>query len=375
MSRRVSLFVALAVAFTVCAPPSAPAKPKRAKKAHKRPRKKPAPAPTPDPVPAPVVTPEPATVPAPAPVEDPVPPPAAPAPVSAAPGAGAAPGASVPPLGAPPPGAPPAPGSLTMRPRAKAHGGFVDDLDCSACHTEAGWKLAPSAGTSGFDHDRTGFPLRGSHVQSQCSGCHTAKAKPATTCEGCHRDPHRGRHDGACAECHTATAWSDTSTLDQHRRTRMPLTGRHATTDCSSCHKRQGGNLYANTPTDCFSCHRDDYRRAASPHKHDGSEGPQPFSRECGRCHQTSAWTPAFTDPASITRATARTAQHDAVFVLSTGSHRTAECSSCHVDARRTQLVRCDGCHVDSSVRAQHRTPVARSASACLSCHPRGAAR
>jgi hypothetical protein len=67
--------------------------------------------------------------------------------------------------------------------------------------------------------------------------------------------------------------------------------------------------------------------------------------------------------------------QHDAVFALSTGSHRAAECSACHVDARRAKLVRCDGCHLDSALRAQHGSPVARAASACLGCHPRGAAR
>ena len=57
-----------------------------------------------------------------------------------------------------------APVGLGMRARPAAHGGFVDDMDCSACHTADGWQLAPRAGASGFDHDRTGFALRGAHV-------------------------------------------------------------------------------------------------------------------------------------------------------------------------------------------------------------------
>jgi hypothetical protein len=263
-----------------------------------------------------------------------------------------------------------------MRPRAQAHDGFVSDMDCSACHTADGWKLAQSAGASGFDHDRTGFPLRGSHTQTQCSGCHTGMAKPATNCEGCHRDPHQGRHDETCAECHTATAWSDTNTLVQHRRTRMPLTGRHATIDCSACHKRQGERQFSDVPADCYACHRSEYHASTVHPNHDGTAGGAPFPRDCALCHRTTAWTPAFADPTSLPRmAMARSGDHDAFFVLSTGSHRTADCNSCHADAKRAKLVRCDGCHQDLQLRAQHAAPIVRTASACLHCHPRGVAR
>jgi len=278
------------------------------------------------------------------------------------------------PPGASPPPPPRAPGKLAMRPRQAAHGGFVDDMDCSACHTEAGWGLASSAGASGFDHDRTGFPLRGVHLRAPCARCHTGKAKPSTVCEGCHRDPHQGRHDGACAECHTAAAWSDTDTLERHRRTRMPLTGRHALLDCSACHRRQGERAYSDTPTECYGCHRDLYR--ADPNRiHHRADGSGPFSRDCGACHRTSAWTPAFTVPNTARTTAAIGGSHDAVFVLSTGSHRAAACGACHADARRTRLVRCDGCHLKPALRGQHRGPVSRAASACLLCHPRGARR
>jgi len=289
---------------------------------------------------------------------------------------------SKPPAGAgsaPPPAvtAPPAKPSLAMRPKAKAHGGFVDDMDCSACHTTAGWKLSAAAGASGFDHDRTGFPLRGSHMQTTCSRCHTGGKAPATSCEGCHRDPHQGRHTESCAECHTAVAWADTSALEQHRRTRMPLTGRHAVVDCVACHRRQGERTFSDTPTACYACHRDEYHRSDVHPVHDGSQGQPAFSRDCGRCHQTTAWSPAFADPDNLARrALARTGEHDAWFVLSSGSHRSAACASCHVDARRTKLVRCDACHDELAIRRQHRgVPQPRAAAACLRCHPRGTAR
>ena len=118
----------------------------------------------------------------------------------------AAPPTATPPT--PPPAAPAAPA---------AHGGLVDDLDCSACHTPAGWAMSAGAGR-GFDHDRTGFPLRGAHAQRPCSSCHQGQGTPPSTCEGCHRDPHARRLGDSCAECHTAAAWSDTATLARHRR-------------------------------------------------------------------------------------------------------------------------------------------------------------
>jgi hypothetical protein len=264
-------------------------------------------------------------------------------------------------------------------PPAKPHGGFVDDLDCSACHTSDGWQLARSAGKSGFDHDRTGFALRGAHVQTQCSSCHTGKAKPANNCEGCHRDPHEGQQVGTCAECHNAIAWSATTELEQHRRTRMPLTGRHATIDCSACHKRQGEHMYSGAPTDCYACHSTEYHDASNVHPvHDGSTGQPPFSRQCALCHQTNSWTPAYTNPTTLPGAgttAAVAAQHEPYFTLALGSHRGLECAACHADPRRAQLVRCDGCHTAVTLRSQHTAPIATTASACLHCHPRGASR
>lgn len=262
---------------------------------------------------------------------------------------------------------------LAPRRAAAQHGGFLAELDCSACHDQDTWRLTAGPRGTGFDHDRTGFPLRAAHTRAECTGCHRGAGKPATTCEGCHRDPHQRRHAAPCAECHTATAWNDTRALEQHRQTRMPLTGRHATLDCGACHLRHDERRYAATPTDCFACHRADYRRAAAPHKHDGSEGPAPFSQRCSACHSTVAWSPAFVAPGAITGALA-SATHSG-FPLTTTGHRTAECAACHPDRRRPQRVRCDSCHDAVSVRGRHAAPVAAAASACLACHPRGTRR
>jgi hypothetical protein len=251
---------------------------------------------------------------------------------------------------------------------------IVGEMDCSACHADASWQLGQHAGTSGFDHDRTGFALRGAHQQARCAGCHEDRAKPPTSCDGCHRGPHQGRHTEPCAECHRATAWSDRAVLEQHRRTRMPLTGRHALVDCADCHKRQAERVYSDTPSDCYACHRAGYHDPNVRPIHDGSAGTAPLDRNCALCHLTTGWSPATAQP--VLRESVPP-QHDASFVLSTGSHRAtaSECASCHVDVRRPRLVRCDGCHVVARVRAQHRQPIAMVASGCLRCHVRGAAR
>jgi hypothetical protein len=251
-----------------------------------------------------------------------------------------------------------------------AHDGLTAGLDCSACHTSESWKLAGNAGKSGFDHDKTGFPLRGKHRQTGCQECHNG-AKPTESCDGCHRDPHQGRMDGQCYECHTAVAWTDVQQLEQHRRTRMPLTGKHAIVECNACHKRQAERTFSDLPTDCYSCHS-----PATHPNHDGTDesgSMTPFPRTCGMCHNTITFAQAFTDPSTVMPRVQQSLKHDVSFTISTGVHRAASCADCHVDRRRPRAVRCDGCHADA--QSKHQNPIAMVASACLSCHPRGTRR
>jgi hypothetical protein len=238
---------------------------------------------------------------------------------------------------------------------------FAKDLDCKSCHAATAWTDMQDPG-SGFDHRATGFALAGAHASVRCASCHrTSGSKPSRSCETCHHDPHEGRMDGACAECHTAVAWSATSELEQHRRTRMPLTGKHAVVECSACHTRQSERTWSDLPVDCYACHARAYHDAGAP-RHDGDP---PLSRECQLCHTTTGWTPARAVPV------AQLAPHEA-FELR-GSHR--DCDGCHVDRRRMKLVRCDACHTADALRAQHGKSMAPAAATCLRCHPRGTRR
>ena len=64
-------------------------------------------------------------------------------------------------------------------------------LQCDSCHNSNKWR--PSL----FDHEKTGFPLKGGHESVACAACHTLKKqvngnevlfyKPTPkTCEACH---------------------------------------------------------------------------------------------------------------------------------------------------------------------------------------------
>lgn len=257
------------------------------------------------------------------------------------------------------------------------HGSSIGGMDCGDCHTTDGWKLDDlAASEGGFDHAVTGFPLRGQHAATSCSQCHGGGQRLTQACDGCHRDPHARRLGDSCAECHTAAAWTDTATLARHRRSRMPLTGRHALLECAACHRRQDARGYAATPTDCFACHQADYRRDLHPdHDGDAADPAQaPLARQCGRCHSTVAFSPAVAVPGAIARRIPT--GHDARFVLSRGAHRGADCADCHPSPARPRRVTCLGCHSRGVLSTQHRRArLDLAATACLRCHPGGRAR
>ncbi len=247
------------------------------------------------------------------------------------------------------------------------------DVDCKGCHGATSWKPNGSGG-AGFDHDKTGFALRAAHAKASCTTCHDGKPKPveartASSCQSCHPDPHMGRMAGQCFECHTAVSWQDVAIFEQHRRTKMPLTGKHAVIECGACHRRQAERAFRDLPSDCFGCHAKKYAAALN---HMGQSGEAPYSRECAECHVTTGWLPA---SENTLHKAAKRRDHDRVFTLTSGSHASATCEQCHADPKRTRLVRCDGCHAAEALRTQHAQPVAATAATCMRCHPRGARR
>ncbi len=256
---------------------------------------------------------------------------------------------------------------------------FLDEIDCVECHTSGGWRLSATATGGGFDHARTGFPLRDAHADAGCMDCHGGGMQLASECVTCHQDTHAGRLGTDCAECHSAVAWDDTRTLEDHRRTRLPLTGRHALAACTDCHLRTTERAWSDVPADCFACHEDEYRADLHPsHQGDPADpASEPFPRDCGQCHRPTGWSPAVIVPLAATlQRRAAAAGHEASFPIASGKHHAAACVACHPVAERPRMVACDGCHEHAPLRMRlTHARVGGVITGCLGCHPAGVAR
>jgi len=170
--------------------------------------------------------------------------------------------------------------------------------DCSLCHVGNDWHQLTE--DFAFDHGaETGVELEGAHATAACLLCHNDRGPVAAFasqgCAGCHSDPHGGALGGACAECHTETAWLDAllgvgaiGLERRHRQLGFALVGAHTFAACDRCHAGADRGLFAPTPRACEGCHGGDLARALNPN-HVGLG----WTTRCDRCHQPFTWTEA----------------------------------------------------------------------------------
>ena len=186
--------------------------------------------------------------------------------------------------------------------------------DCASCHTPDDWHQVQ------FDHATTSFPLLGRHFSVACQDCHKSNLFKDTPqdCYDCHKDqdPHEGLLGQNCIDCHTPVDWNETNF--DHASATFPLTGKHVSVDCKSCHQ---DILFKNTPQDCFSCH--------------GKEDPhqEQLGQNCASCHSTQGWREVNFDHST------------AAFKL-TGKHASVSCDACHSDNLfKNTPQNCYACH------------------------------
>lgn len=117
------------------------------------------------------------------------------------------------------------------------HGPFRG-LACDECHDVAAPTTFTRA-ILAFDHTaRTAFPLERRHLVVPCASCHPVGGPdPSPRCGGCHLDPHGGQMGSRCEDCHRPDRWR-LARFD-HDRTGFVLRGRHFVTPCGSCHTNQ----------------------------------------------------------------------------------------------------------------------------------------
>ena len=230
----------------------------------------------------------------------------------------------------------------------KGHKGQFGEK-CESCHNTKAWKPAV------FNHDvDTKYVLRGKHVQTKCTSCHTGKlfgVKTSKDCYACHRkdDKHKESLGHECQNCHNEKGWKEKTQFD-HSKSEFPLFGKHAEAKCKACHE---GVMFKEASKECFSCHKKD-------DKHEATLG-----NKCADCHDDLGWkSPHLRFDHAKTRFPLRNAHADKKIVcktchadLKSFRNTTMECFNCHKkdDKHESQLgQKCEQCHTDRNWKVEH---------------------
>jgi Cytochrome c7 and related cytochrome c len=200
----------------------------------------------------------------------------------------------------------------------------IDGRDhCNDCHTN-GSALSNDLCTGCHDHKDLGDRIRAG------KGFHSSSQVKGKKCESCHLE-HKGRS-------YDLRGWRSVGGERDfdHKLTGWPLEGKHATIDCSRCHKRtnrQGLRVYLEEADACGDCHADDQ--------------PHGFVRmdklDCERCHNESVW-----KPAKRKMDFNHNNPKDADMPL-LGSHDEVTCGKCHPGSKFNlqfkEPAACQNCH------------------------------
>jgi nitrate/TMAO reductase-like tetraheme cytochrome c subunit len=128
-----------------------------------------------------------------------------------------------------------------------------------------------------------------------------------------------------CELCHTTTQWPGAK-FDHNTQTKFPLSGKHATVQCTQCHV---GGKYAGTVNTCVGCHLAKYQATTNPNHVQAG-----FPQTCELCHTTAQWPGA-------------TFNHTATKFPLTGKHTTLTCNQCHASGQYATLpTTCVSCHL-----------------------------
>ena len=249
--------------------------------------------------------------------------------------------------------------------------------ECRSCHIEHQGRKAELVywpeGKENFDHDQTGYRLKGAHAKLKCEQCHQKKniqnqkrllgqKKDLShtflglnrDCLSCHHDEHRNQVVKNCLKCHEMDAWKPAPKFD-HNKTAFSLSGKHRNVDCQKCHRlkrdkplgkdREYLQFKIARFQNCVDCHQDFHR---------GQLGLR-----CQKCHTTDSW-----------KKYKRTNfNHNLTAFRLDGKHQNVACEKCHKNRRTWRIEKydqCSSCHVN-----YHRGQLTRRKknSDCSHCH------
>jgi hypothetical protein len=249
-------------------------------------------------------------------------------------------------------------------------GAFQATGNCDTCHNVSGWRQVKLI-SSGFDHNRTKFPLNGKHGAIGCFGCHKNSnfRQPLAhdQCFLCHKDKHGGQFvtradKGDCGACHNEVAFKPALfTVRNHDNTRYPLREKHASVECAKCHLPAAEATKYEIPFDaCSVCHKD---------AHSGQFDGSPIGGKCESCHTERGFRPS----------TYTLVRHKETKFALTGSHLATVCDGCHKPAPgqlgstvaiyHFASLECTVCHNDAHGGQFQVANVASLSRTCESCH------
>jgi hypothetical protein len=240
---------------------------------------------------------------------------------------------------------------------ADYHKGLLGN-ECMKCHNFDGFKSP-----SGFDHQKTNFPLIGQHAKIDCEKCHLKEVRNGETfqkfkgiksdaCTDCHKDVHNGKFGKDCLQCHNNESFRNVKNLDHfdHNKTDYPLLGMHLNVDCKKCHKQNYTNPIKHKL--CTDCHTD---------YHNGQFKKEGKLPDCLECHKVDGFSPAFYT----------IEKHNQTEFKLEGGHVATPCISCHLKTEHWEFrkigKKCVDCHNDI-----HKTKIEESyypGQRCENCH------
>ena len=242
---------------------------------------------------------------------------------------------------------------------------------CAECHQTSGW--ANLVGNNSYNHDLSGYPLRGKHIDVKCVQCHKSGKMTDPLkfehCTDCHKDEHRNQFANrptgiACEPCHTVAGFVPANfTVKQHDQTDYPLKGSHLAVPCNLCHKQvsaKDGTTYAQfnfEKKNCQACHRD---------VHEGRLDRWVREGGCELCHNVETWhTTSF--------------NHDRTDFRLVGKHRQVPCLKCHKEVDdgtgvenvwfKPNSTACASCHEDIHYAQFLRRDQGEKETKCDRCH------
>ncbi|WP_395687844.1 cytochrome c3 family protein [Caenimonas koreensis] len=273
---------------------------------------------------------------------------------------------------------------------------------------------AHAAGTTEFDHLRTGYALTGAHKDAKCESCHIGGVfkgtprdceschvsgarfarlnvvKPADhlpsqqTCNTCHttrtfngaKMNHTGVATGSCQTCHNGVQASG-----------KPAGHLATSATCDTCHRTtawkpaSGFNHVGVSPGSCASCH-DGQKATGKPATHTPYQSVAGISQaSCDSCHKAgfAAWTPAklhtsvtVSGQCATCHAAAKpnTAIHSGQTVCETCHKSTTAWTGAKVDhSIFNASTNCASCHNGSAATGKSATHIPSGSTNCLTCH------